>query len=434
MNQAEILTILNDWNFWKIKQETGIIREGLLKRLEELYKLNEIVVVSGVRRCGKSTLLLQFCKNLIEKGVRKEDILIINLEDPRWKNLDLELLNRVYEVYVSELEPKEKHYVVLDEVQVVDGWEKFARFLHENKKVHVFMTGSSSKLLSSEYSSVLAGRHVDMEIHPLYFKEFLEFKGIKIENRLDIVAKRHKLRKLLSEYLKWGGFPKVALTEKEEGKRDILNAYFRDIIIKDVVIRHRIREVDKLEELAKYYLTNISSLQSFNKIKNFMNLSLDSIERFSGYLSSVYLISFSRKFSYSLKGQILNPKKVYCIDSGLRTAVGFFFSEDLGRIVENVAFLELSRRYEGIYYWKDYQQREVDFVIKEDKQVKQLVQVTYASSRDEIAERELKALLKASKELECRDLLVVSWDYEGEEEFKGKKIKFVPLWKWLLVL
>src|SRR3989338_11639352 len=167
MEKMEILAILSDWNFWAKDMDTGIQRDGLLHSLTSAAKAKEIVVVKGVMRSGKSTLLLQFCKNLINSGVRKEDILIINFEDPRFSAIDLGLLNRIYETYLTELNPRHEHYVVLDEVQVVSGWEKFARFLHENKKVSVFVTGSRSKLLSSEYSTVLAGRHLDIEIKPL---------------------------------------------------------------------------------------------------------------------------------------------------------------------------------------------------------------------------------------------------------------------------
>jgi len=185
-------------------------------------------------------------------------------------------------------------------------------------------------------------------------------------------------------------------------------------------MRFNIREVEKLEELAKYYLTNISTLQSFNRTREMINLSMDTAERLSRY------------FSFSLKEQILNPKKVYCMDSGLRNIVSFKFTEDLRRISENIAFLKLFRTNREVFYWKDYQQREVDFVVKEGLRVKQLIQVTCASGRDEIENGEIRSLLKASEQLRCKNLSVITWDYEGEEEFKNKKINFIPLWRYLL--
>jgi len=235
--------------------------------------------------------------------------------------------------------------------------------MQENKKINVFVTGSSSKLLSSEYSTVLAGRHLDIEIKPLSFREYLFFKKIEVKNALDISQKRHEIKRAFADYLKEGGFPKVTLANKEN-KRDLLEVYFSDITIKDIVQRYNIKEVNKLNELAKYYLTNVSTLQSFNNIKNVLKLNLDTVERFSYYLSSVFLLNFVKKFSYSEKEQILNPRKVYCIDNGLRNSVAFVFSEDYGRLAENLVFNELNKKDSEIYYWKSQKQEEVDFVIK----------------------------------------------------------------------
>ncbi len=430
MRRSEILEVLADWNFWGHDLDAGIDRAELVGVIKRYANIGEIVVVSGVRRCGKSTLLLQFCRSLIESGVRKEDILIVNLEDPRLKKPDLGLLNKIYEAYLTELNPQKLHYVVLDEVQVVEGWERFARFLHENKKIRVFVTGSSSKLLSSEYSTVLAGRHVDMETYPLSFREFLRFRGVDAGDNVAAVSKRHELKRLVSEYVKWGGFPKACLLKGEQDKKEVLNAYFRDIMIKDVVMRHRIREVEKLEELAKYYLTNTASLQSFNNIRKVIGTSLDTVERFSGYFSEAYLVFFVSKFSFSKKEQIQNPKKAYCIDTGLRNAVGFVFSDDSGRLMENVVFLELKRRKKEIFYWKG--KGEVDFVAKDGLRKLALIQVCYDVENESTKKREVGALMEAMKELKLKEGLVITAEYEHEEKVGGKKIIYRPLWKWLL--
>jgi predicted AAA+ superfamily ATPase len=430
MKSNEIMEILTDWNFWGEELDTGIERPELLKEMQRLLKINEILVVSGVRRSGKSTLVLQFCKSLIESGVRKEDILIVNLEDPRFKQLDLQLLNEIYETYLTQLNPSKEHYVVLDEVQVVKQWEKYARFLHENRKAHVIVTGSSSKLLSSEYATVLAGRHVDMQVYPLSFKEFLRFKGVDIKTNIEIISKRHQIKRLMQEYLKWGGFPKPTLLKKEKEKKDELYGYFRDIMTKDVAMRYKVKDIGKLEELAKYYLSNIASLQSFNNIKKFLDISLDSVERFSTYFSNAYLLFFVKKFSYSVKQQILNPRKVYCIDTGLRKVAGFVFMEDLGKLMENTVFVELMRKGKQVFYWKN--KGEVDFVIKGDKKVEKLIQVCYDAEDPKTKEREVNALLEAMKFFKLRTGVIVTWDYEDEERINGKKISYIPIWKWLL--
>ena len=431
MQKDEILRILVDWNYWGNYRDESLERGRYIEKLNHLLKTGEIIVIKGVRRSGKSTLMLQFIK---KSGLDEKNTLVVNFEDPRFKNPNLELLDRIYEVYQEELQPDEGHYVILDEVQEVEGWEKFARFLHEAKKVQVFITGSSSKLLSEEYSTLLAGRHVDIEIFPQCFTEFLEFKGVSIRSRIEMIKFRHRIRKLLDEYLEFGGFPKVVLIEEDKGKEELLNNYFRDILIKDVQRRFKVRETVKLEELAKYYLTNISTLQSFNRARKWLDLSLDTVERYSKYFAIARLLFFVPKFSFSLKEQILNPKKVYCMDPGLRNIVSFKFSEDRGRIAENVVFLNLLFRNSDreIYYWRDKHGREVDFVLKRGLKIERLIQVTYVSSEEEVDVREKKALLKASEELNCEDMQVITRDYEAEEDFKGKKIKFIPLWKWLV--
>lgn len=237
--------------------------------------------------------------------------------------------------------------------------------------------------------------------------------------------------------MKYGGFPEVVLSDSPTRKRALLTNYFVDITAKDIVRRFGIREIEKLENLVGAYTSGISSLQSFNRLKNLLGVSLDTVERHSKYLEIARLFIFIKKFGYSAFEQIRSVRKVYIIDTGFYYVRGFRFSENIGKLMENVVVIELLRRKSTniaseIYYWKDRQQREVDFVLKEGLEIRQLIQVTYSSGRDDIERREIEGLIKASKELKCTDLLVITWDYEEEEEIKGKKISFVPLWKWLL--
>ncbi|MDI6810380.1 MAG: ATP-binding protein [archaeon] len=430
MRRDEILKILVDWNYWGNYKDESVERGRYIENLKYLLKTGEIIVIKGVRRSGKSTFMLQFIR---KSGLEEKNALVVNFEDPRFKNLDLELLDKIYEVYLEELQPDKEHYVILDEVQEIEGWEKFARYLHEAKKVQVFITGSSSKLLSEEYSTLLAGRHVDIEIFPLSFSEFLDFKGVSIRSRVEMMKFRHRIRRLLDEYLEFGSFPKVVLIE--EGKEELLNNYFRDILIKDVQRRFKVRETVKLEELAKYYLTNISTLQSFNMARKLLNLSLDTVERFSKYFAIARLLFFVPKFSFSVKEQILNPKKVYCMDTGLRNIVSFKFTEDLGRIAENIVFLNLLFRNKDkeIYYWRDHAGKEVDFVVKEGLKVKELIQACWVIEEEKTERREVKSLIKAMDEFKLKEGLVITEDIDKEEEVIGKRIVYKPLWKWLLL-
>jgi predicted AAA+ superfamily ATPase len=394
------------------------------------------LVIKGIRRAGKSALVYLLMKNLIKKKkIKKEDSLIINFEDPRFpENLQAKDLMEIYESYLKELKPSKKQIIALDEVQKVKGWEKFARFLKESKKQKVIVTGSSSKLLSEEYATVLSGRHLDLEVFPLSFKEFLDFKNLKIKDEISLIKNRIKIKRLFDDYLKFGGFPEIVLIKKKE---ELLREYFRDIIVKDIIKRFKIREISKIEDLAKFYLTNIGNPISFNKVKNYLKLSLDTTERFSKYLEIARLCFFLPKFSFSLKSQILSPKKVYSIDSGLSNTIGFRFSENLGQTLENIAFLEFQRKKElfpekEIYYLKMENGKEVDFLLKQRKKIKTLFQVCAKIEDFFVKEREIKGLILASKKLNCNDLVIITEDFEGGEKIKGRKIKFLPLWKWLL--
>lgn len=431
------MRILVDWNFWGEFKEDLKERELYLPRLSQLFSWRAATMLLGIRRAGKSSLAYLFINSLIEKGLKVRDSLIVNFEDPRFPPvLNSSDLFKIYEIYTKNLEPSHP-IVILDEVQTVRDWERFARYLLEAKKARVMVTGSSSKLLGKEVSTVLTGRHVNIEVFPLSFKEFLDFRNLKPKNRVEFVKNRVKIRKALDEYLEWGGFPEVVLSQAVQRKRELLLRYFDDIIVKDIVKRFGITEMEKLENLAATYISNISTLQSFNKLKEKIGVSLDTIERFSRYLEAARLFFFLKKFEYSVGKQIKSIRKAYIMDLGFYAVKGFRLSENYGRIAENAVAIELLRRCFfnpelTVFYWKDYQQREVDFVVRVGAKVKQLIQVTSASESDEIDKRETYSLLKAAKELRCNNLLVVTDEYEAEERIKGRIIKFVPLWKWLL--
>ena len=435
MRREEIIEALLNWNFWGNFEEKIIERKKYLEKLSLISSGKEISVVKGIRRSGKSMISYYY---LFSKFGDSKKALIVNLEDPGFPAImNLEDLKNILKVYMEEINPEYPKMVILDEVQKVSEWERFARFLVESKKVKVIVTGSSSKLMSEEYATLLTGRHLDMEVFPLSFEEFLYFKGLKLSEKIEIYKNRAKILNFLREYLKFGGFPEVVKNELKERKTELLRNYINDIIVKDVVKRFRVKKIEKLEMLIKFLASNISSIFSMKKAADHFDISVDSVERFKKYLEIARLFFFIDHFQYSVKKQIKSRKKVYIADVGFYNVFGFKFSENMGKIIENVVANELIRRSSfnqliEIYYFRDYQGREVDFVVKEGLNVGQLIQVTYANDRDEINEREIKALLKASEELKCKNLLCITWDFEGEEKIDGKKVKFLPLWKWLL--
>lgn len=438
MYESEAMDVLLDWNYWGNFNRKFLERPEYMKRLEAFLSGRGVIVVKGVRRSGKSSLAYSFLSKLFERNIVDiRNTLIVNFEDPRLPpSMSIEDLYRIYEVYMRRLNPEGRVIVVLDEVQYVKGWERFVRWLVEAKDFKVIVTGSSSRLMSEEYATVLTGRHLDVEVYPLSFKEFLMFKGVRLKDEVDVLKQRFKIQNLVYEYLSFGGFPEVVLSEGESMKIELLRNYFNDILMKDVVKRFKVRNVVKLEELARSYISNISTIQSFNKLKRALGVSLDTIERFSRYLEVARLLLFLDKFSFSIREQRRSMKKVYTIDVGFYTSSGFKFMKNMWRVMENVVAVNiLSRRLLNpeieVYYYK-LNQREIDFLIKEGIEIKQLIQVTYASGRDEINEREINTLVKAGKELGCNSLTVVTWDYEEAENYEGKTVRFIPLWKWLL--
>lgn len=432
LSSEEIFNTLKDWNIWFEDIDKGINREYYLKRIHKLSNTKDVVVVKGVRRAGKSTILRQFIYGLIKK-IDKKQLLFINFEDSRFAgSLSLDLIERIFNVYLEYMKPKGEIYVFLDEVQNIPGWEKWVRTKHELKQANIFVTGSSSKLLGKEFGTALSGRYVNLTVYPLSFTEFLNFRNLKIKDKKDMEVHKIKIKQLLREYLLFGGFPKITLTETEFEKKQQLSAYFESILLKDIVARHNLKSYEKLKKLAVYLLTNISKPHTINSLKNALNLPYDTSEKYFEYMKDAYLVFDVYSHTYSLKEQYKLPRKVYCIDIGLRNITSFAFSQDIGRLCENAVFLELKRKEKNVFYWKDKQNREVDFVVKEGLKAKELIQVSWDIKNEKTKKREIRSLLKAMKEFRLKECLIITEDDEGEETVEGKKIRFMPLWKWLL--
>ena len=396
----------------KFKEENIIERES--EKIVKKYISTDIaLIITGVRRCGKSILAFMLGKD--------NKYGYVNFEDERL-NIEARDLNKVLEALYSL--KGDIDILIFDEIQNIFGWERFITRLIQNKKI--IITGSNARLLSKELATYLTGRHIDFTLYPFSFKEFLRFKNFS--PNIHLTTDIAKIKNYLDEYLKAGGFP---LTYKV-GKLFLVENY-KDIVERDVIQRYKIKYPKVLKDLAKYLISNLSKEISYNKLKNILGVkSVHTIMNYTEYIQNSYLVFLVERFSFKLKEQMIAPKKVYCIDTGLSNAIGFKFIENFGRLIENIVAIELKRREKEIYYWKDYQQHEVDFVIKEGTKVKQLIQVCYSLEDLETKKREIRGLIKASDELKCRNLLIITWDEEKEIKEKNKLIKVVPLWKWLL--
>lgn len=428
MDVEKIKSIVGDQReeIKRIFGEEQIIEREFLGKQKKFMESNLIKVVTGARRSGKSVFSFQL--------LNKRKYAYINFDDERLVGLKAPDLNSILEAFYQLF--GDFNFIFLDEIQNVAGWELFVNRL-KRQGFNVLITGSNAKLLSKELATHLTGRYIGMEIFPFSFREFLAFENFKItEEEFYSTRKKSLLIEKLQEYITFGGFPE-AIKNKELSKI-YLPTLYSTIITKDVVSRYKINFVTTLREISNYLVSNFSEYVTFNKIKNIFGLkSSHTSKKYVSYLQESYLFFLLDKFSFKYKEVAASPKKVYVIDTGIINVMAFASSESFGRLIENLVAIELLREKTfnpllEIFYWKDYQQREVDFVLKIGSKIDELLQVTYVSGKDEMDKREIRSLVKASEELKCNNLLLITWDYEDEIYVNDTKIRCLPLWKWLL--
>ena len=410
--------------------------KDIIKRELEIKIIKDkAITIIGPRRCGKTFFLFQLISKL-----KRDEILYLEFEEPFLKNLSAEDVLRIVMKINPSITRKLPRYVFLDEIQNVRNWESLTRSLL-NKGFYVFLTGSSSKLLSKEIATQLRGRTFTYLLLPFSFREFLRAKRVSIN--IDLLSEIGKLLSYLENYIEWGGFPEVVIKDEKE---KILKEYFELAFYKDFVERHEIKSIPLASLFFNHILQNFSKEFSIKavarKIKSEgIKFNINTLYKYADCLEDTVFIFSLKKYSLKVHLRELWPKKVYLCDTGLTRIMRF--SEDLGKLMENVVFLELLRKTNEyplmeIFYFKTREGHEIDFLIKEGLRVKELIQVSYANSFDEIDHREIRALLH-SREVFKKDkpkLLVITWDYEDEKQVSwfGKRgeIRFVPLWRWLL--
>ncbi len=387
-----------------IKREVGDISRFLV--------IPNVLAILGVRRSGKSTLSLILMKELNVKFA------YLNFDDESLYGLttkDLKSIEQaIYEVYGNDV-----NYLVFDEIHNVKGWELFVSRLRETKRI--IITGSNSRMLSGELATLLTGRHSDFILFPFSFREYLRFK--KVSEEVPLSTRRiAEIKVELEKYMEVGGFPEALIIGKDQ-----IDVIYNDILFKDVVFRYKIRELEKFKDFSKSLISYYSTEVSLSKLAKVIGVDRKTIDLWSFGLENAYLIHFLPRYGEKPRERLTFNKKVYIVDPGIISRVALR-AKDKGRVMENLVVLRLFRdnQLKGIYYvkGKDF---EVDFY---DEVNSRLLQVTYAS--DKIEEREIRSLLKAEEMLRAKELIVITYDIEGEEEREGKKIKLIPLYKFLL--
>ncbi len=435
MQAIKLLEIISSYNrYWTTGSINAGIRRDILPACLGQLDSREVIVLKGVRRCGKSTLMAQIIQELLARNVQPAAILRINLEEPLFSSeYSVELLEQIYRTYRERVYPDGKCWLFMDEVQNIPGWESWVRGRTETEEIKIFVTGSSSQMLSREIGTKLTGRHVSFEVYPLSFQEFLRFNDLEVTTDLDFMARKPMVRNLFHQYLKYGGFPEVVLKELSDDKELLLKNYFEDLLYRDIVTRYEIRDVANLRNLAVYLLTNVAKPTSITKLKNNFTISQDKTENYVSAIMESYLLFQLQKFSYSLKSTMRAGFKPYAIDTGLRNRIAFAFSEDMGWLVENVVFCHLKRRYEEVYYHSNGS--DTDFVVKEGMKIIKRIQVWYGdASETSIPARELACFARPLTGHEAAESILVTNDYEDVIDTGAGKVRCIPAIKLLLGL
>lgn len=385
------------------KERLMNVDTGLPRKMSGFEKLSShAFIISGIRRCGKSTVLQQINNTMKTKSI------YLNFEDPRLAGFDISDLNRLHEIGKEKIV---KTYF-FDEIQLVNQWEKFVRF-RLDEGYRIFITGSNAAMLSKELGSRLTGRHVSKELFPFSYNEFITF------------AKQKKGKSSLMKYLYGGGFPEYLKTEQQ----DILMQLFNDIIIRDIAIRYNIKNATLLQQIAVWLVTNTGKLVSGNSLKKIFGIkSSSTVMEYLSYFTDAYLFFFVSKFSYSHKVQAVNPKKVYCIDNGFINANSVSFSNDSGRMLENLVFLELRRRNYDIFYFNE--SKECDFVVFEKGKIKSVLQVCFQLDEDNM-DREVSALIEAMDYFNLKTAKIITVNQKDSLNLSGRSIVVEPFYEWI---
>jgi predicted AAA+ superfamily ATPase len=414
---------------------SGLVRRQIQDRIANYLPQREILIITGVRRSGKSSLLRLICADLINnKDVLESSILYLNFEDERFVPFTVQDFEPLYEAFMEIENPRGRKYLFFDEIQNVTGWEKWLNRLYEFEDVKIFVTGSNAAMLSSEISSALTGRNRQIVTWPFSFMEFLTMKGVSIDAKSLYQRQRKiEIKRLFSEYLRMGGFPEVL----KISDTTLLEQYYKDIVYRDVIARYGIKNIKEIKELTLFLAANPGTVQSYKNMQRLIGVkSLNTVKNYLEALKDVYLFFPVDLFDYSLKRQIYNPSKVYCIDTAMSDAISFKFSRNIGHIYENMVFLELQRRNKGVYYWKSKKGKEVDFIIREGPDITEAIQVCFSMEDDKTRRRELQGLTEVKDELKAQRLTVITDDEEStatvERAGRNEEISIIPLWKWLI--
>ncbi|MFH1510045.1 MAG: ATP-binding protein [Candidatus Woesearchaeota archaeon] len=397
-----------------VLQNEDYASRELLEQIKESDKTPFAIIISGVRRCGKSTLLKEIMS--LHEGY------FVNFDDDRLVSFTVNDFQQMYELLIELFGKKDIFF--FDEIQNISGWERFVRRLNDQGK-KVYITGSNANMLSKELGTHLTGRNISFTLYPLSFKEFLGF--LKHDYKIDKLTTEQKsiLKRLFNEYEAKGGFPEYLKTYKEE----YIKSLYENIIYRDIITRYSLPDEKALKEIVYYAASNIGKELSFNSLRKLTGLtSATTVKEYFGYLENSYLAFLLPRYNPSLTKQIYSNKKVYFVDTAVVRLLGFRANEDAGRLLENLVFLHLKRHGKETYFHKE--KNECDFVLREGTRVVEAIQVTLSLGKNK--DRELMGLVEAMHIYKLKEGTILTLDEEYDIPLDKRKISVKPVWKWLL--
>jgi len=411
----------NPWWFSK-DYDTGMPRLCFYPSLQRYFRTQEILLVLGARRTGKSTLLYQLIRSL---DVARETILFINFDEPVFQSKadDPSFLSLLIEEYLVQRKNLARVYVFIDEVQNYKHWVQTIKTLNDaNKSIKFVLTGSTSTLLKSAASTRLSGRYFTTTVFPLTFQEYMVFTHT---TKPTILEKRNAF----TMYLQFGGFPRVVLETDELLKQELLKNYYQTIYLKDIIYPHNVRSNKDVFDLLYFVLSTIGTPFSYTRIGKTLDVATDTVKEYLEYAEQSYLIYILAKYDPSVRKQLANPKKIYCLDTGLINAISFKFSENKGRLMENLVCITLLRQQKEVFYHKGAY--ECDFLVKEGRKITQAIQVSLSLQDDLVKRREVRGLLEAMNAHNLDEGIIITENEKGNFAEDGKRIHVIPVYEWL---
>jgi hypothetical protein len=445
MDREILQTLLTTWNphftdLSKGEWKGTVKREKYLERLKSLMDIPHVVILSGVRRAGKSTLMKQIMEHLIkEKGVPAQNVVYFFLEDvqvQQYLSMGWKLLDELYNYYLQTYNPQGKVYLFLDEIQGIKEFNRWVASKYERKEpIKFIFSGSRKALLESESATVLTGRNVLVNVYPLNFYEYLLIKNVSIsgENTIESIreanfSQQHSFLHHLDNYLYEGGYPEIVLAQDPAAKRAIAGGYYSDIVTRDVLRPNAIRNSQEVEILGLQILTDFTKTHTYSSLGKPQKLSIDTVKSYLNYFAKAHLFFESTHFSYKTKEtqDIQRPRKIYVVDNGLRNFNVAQLRPDIGQCAENTAYMELQKNNVAVHYWNG--KKEVDFVTLNPNLA--FYNVSYT---DEPHPREIESMVEVLLEFDKEKGIVLTRNYAREINREGKTIEFVPLWAWLIL-